>query len=371
MRLRSATLEELDLPLRSPFVTSFGVERRRSLLLLRLTDRSGEVGYGECVAAAHPLYSYENVGTARLILERYLLPAVLNDPRSEPGRLPSVFRWIRGHSMAKAAVEMALWDLAARRRGASLTRLLGGRRTTIEVGVSVGIARTPAELVRQVHKFVEAGYRRVKLKIAPGQDEAYVRKVRKEFPGLTLWVDGNQAYKTQAGRALRSWAERWEIEQVEQPFSERALESHARLQRNAPFRVCLDESIVDRESLSDAMDRRALEAVNVKPGRLGGHGPAREIAEKARRSGVFAWVGGMLETGVGRAHNVALAALSPFNLPGDISASDRYFATEIIDPPFELGPGSTLSVPSAPGIGVELVERAVKRFRRTRWTGRP
>jgi len=364
MRVRSARLEELELDLVEPFETSFGVERRRRLLLLSLEGESGETGVAECVAARDPLYSSEAVATARWLIEAYLLPAVLGEETPDPAAFRSRVRALKGHPMAKATVEMALWDLFARERRTSLSRLLGGRRRRVEVGVSVGIQPTVPALVRRVGRYLEEGYRRIKLKVRPGWDAEPVTAVRREFPDARIWVDANQAYAPQDLPAIRRWAARAGVEQVEQPFAERELEAHARLNRAGRFRVCLDESVVDRPSLDEAIERKALSSLNVKPGRVGGLGISRELERRTAAAGIPAWVGGMLETGVGRAHALALATLPNFRLPADLSASRRYYRTEIIERPFELGPGSTLEVPRGLGIGVALDERGVRRARR-------
>jgi O-succinylbenzoate synthase len=362
--VRRVQLDELELPLVEPFETSFGVEHRRRFLLLQIESEDGEVGLGECVATEHPLYSSESVATARWMIETYLLPLLWKE-----GALPpEVFRaraqtW-RGHPMAKAAVEMALWDLQARRHRRSLSRELGGRRRRVEVGVSVGIQPTVPGLVRRVGGYLGAGYRRIKIKVRPGWDEAPVQALRREFPDVRLWVDANQAYPPSAVRRIRAWATRYGVEQVEQPFPEHALAAHAALVRRARFRVCLDESITDPPALEAALEMHALTSLNVKAGRVGGLGVGRELGVRAEAVGLPAWVGGMLETGIGRAHNVALASVAPFTFPADLSASDRYYRNDIVEPAFELGPGSTLAVPLGRGIGVALAESVVRRYRR-------
>ncbi len=366
MEIRRAWLDELEIPLVEPFETSFGTERKRRFLIVRLEDRNGEAGFGECVAADAPLYSSESVTTARWMLSRYLLPSLVRTVDTGPAKFRTSAQSFRGHPMAKASVEMALWDLHAKQRHRSLAHELGGVRARVAVGVSVGIQPSIPALVRRVGRFLEDGYRRVKLKVRPGWDEAPVRAVRREYPGLRLWVDANQGYRPAAGPAIRRWATRWGVEQVEQPFADRELRAHTRLQRGARFRVCLDESIVDAPSLEEALTLRALRSLNVKPGRVGGLAAGGELAQRARRAGVPAWVGGMLESGIGRAHNLALASLGVFALPGDISASRRYYREDIVDPPFELGPRSTLAVPRGPGIGVVPAERAYRKFLRRR-----
>jgi o-succinylbenzoate synthase len=362
MPLARARLDELEVPLVEPFETSFGRQTRRRILFVSLIDGEGTTGLGECVAAQSQGYSRETVGSARWAIRRLLLPALRRASIDTPVSARKRFAVVPRHRMAKAAVEMALWDLSARRRGRSLASLLGGHRSRVEVGVSVGIQRTIPKLVRRVGGYLEDGYRRVKLKVKPRWDERPVAAVRRAFPDVRLWVDANQAYPAPAAGRLRRWAERWNVEQVEQPFPARALASHARLQTGAPFRVCLDESVVDRSSLAAAVDYRALSSLNIKPGRVGGLGEAVELAHAASRARLAVWAGGMLETGVGRAHGVALASRSEFNLPADLSASDRYYAEDLIDRPFELAPGSTLRVPRGLGIGVEVDGRLWRRW---------
>jgi len=364
MRVRSATLEELELPLVEPFETSFGVETTRRFLLLRLESADGLVGYGECAAATEPLYSGESIDTAREVLLRHLLPPVVHAPSITADGFRSAVARFRANRMAKATVETALMDLEGKQQRRSVADLLGGGRARIEVGVSVGIQPTVAALVRRVGAYLDSGYRRVKLKVRPGWDARPLRVVRQAYPDIELWVDANQAYPTRAVERIQEWAERYHVAQVEQPFPERAIRAHARLARDAQFRVCLDESIVDEASLEDALEARALSSLNVKTARVGGVVPGRALAQRAARDRVPAWVGGMLESGVGRAHNVQLASLPVFTLPGDLSASDRYYAREIVEPPFVLGPGSTLAVPNRPGIGVEVDPVAVRRARR-------
>lgn len=366
MKLRLARLDELELELVEPFETSFGVERKRRFLLLRLETTDGLIGYGECVASVDPLYSSESVATAREMLARYFLPAVLNAPAVNPTAFRKEATRFRGQFMAKAAVEAALVDLSAQAERRSVARYLGGRRTRVEVGVSVGIQRTVPSLVRRVGQYLEDGYRRVKLKVRPGWDATPVAAVRRAYPDVELWVDANQAYRTTQLDRIRSWAEKYRVAQVEQPFDERAIAAHAALARGARFRVCLDESIVDEPSLDDALEAQAITSLNVKTGRVGGVLTGRALARRAARAHVPAWVGGMLESGIGRALNVHLATLPPFTLPGDISASHRYYREDLIDPPFDLGPGSTLSVPKGPGIGVRVIERRLRRS--VRWS---
>ncbi len=353
-----------------PFETSFGVEKKRRFLLVRLETTDGLEGYGECVASTEPLYSSETTATAREMLSRRFLPLLVRMRSPTLEKFSDATDSYRGQRMAKAAVETALVDLAAQGEGVSVSRFLGGHRRRVEVGVSVGIQPTIPALVRRVGRYLDDGYRRVKLKVRPGWDAAPVAAVRRAYPDLELWVDANQAYPTEAQKRIRVWAEKYRVSQVEQPFPERAIRAHAELARGARFRVCLDESIIDRVSLDDALAAGALTSLNVKTGRVGGLEVGRALARRAARAGVPSWVGGMLESGIGRAHNVHLASLPPFTLPADLSASERYYRQDLIERPFELGPGSTLEVPAGPGLGVRVREEALRRARRASRTFR-
>ena len=371
MHVASVRLDEMELLLVEPFETSFGVERHRRFLLVHVTTRSGEEGWGECAAAVDPLYSSESIATARWMISERLIPLLFRLRSLSPETFLREAERFRGHPMAKAAVELALHDARARVEGTSLSRALGGRRSRVRVGVSVGIQPTVPKLVDRVGRYLDAGYGRIKLKVRPGWDALPVGAVRREFPDIEIWVDANQAYPVRAGKEIRRWAERYRVAQVEQPFRERAIRAHAELARGAPFRVCLDESIVDASSLDDALDAHALTSLNVKVARVGGLSVGAALAQRAARERVPSWIGGMLESGIGRAHNVALASTAPFVLPADLSASDRYYHEDLTDPPFVLGPGSTLEVPRGPGIGVEVVERTLRRHRKASRTFRP
>ena len=371
MRLKSVRLDEVELPLVEPFETSFGVEHRRHFLLLRAESWDGSEGWGECAAAVDPLYSSESVATARWILSERLIPLALRLPRATPEAFSRASARFRGNRMAKAALETALQDLRAREAGHSLARALGGHRPRVRVGVSVGIQPTVPKLVRRVGRYLEEGYGRVKLKVRPGWDSRPIAAVRREYPDLDLWVDANQAYPPSAAPSIAAWAEKYAVAQVEQPFPERSIRAHAALALGAKFRVCLDESVVDLPSLEDALAAEAVTSLNVKVARVGGLEVGLALALRGAQAGVPSWVGGMLESGVGRAHNVALASTLPFVLSSDLSATARYYREDLTDPPFVLGPHSTLEVPRGPGIGVEVVERVLRKHRRESRTFRP
>ena len=371
MRLSSVRLDEVELPLVEPFETSFGVEQNRRFLLVHVESKDGLEGWGECAAAVDPLYSSESIATARWILAERLIPLVFRLPDPTPEVFLQAASRFRGNRMAKAALEIALQDLHARAAGVSVAKALGSRRSRVSVGVSVGIQPTVPQLVERVGRYLEDGYRRIKLKVRPGWDSVPVGAVRKEYPDVELWVDANQAYPPIAVAEIRSWAEKYGVAQVEQPFAERSIRTHARLARGAAFRVCLDESVVDEASLDDALAARAVTSLNVKVARVGGLATGLALAQRAEREHIPSWVGGMLESGIGRAHNVALASAPPFSLSSDLSASDRYYTEDLTDPPFVLGPDSTLEVPRGPGIGVEVVGRVLRQHRRATRTYRP
>jgi O-succinylbenzoate synthase len=340
MKIESFELTRIQLPLVTPFRTSFGVQTVRDVLLVFARTTDGVTGYGECVALADPVYSEEYVDGAEQVIARYLAPAVLaggDVTAADVARLTSGFV---GNRMAKAAVEMAVLDAELRTAGMSLTSYLGGVRSTVEVGVSVGITATVAELVDVVRGHVEEGYRRVKLKIQPGFDLEPVAAVREAF-----------------GPALLTQLDAFDLLLVEQPFDHDDIELHARLAERMRTPVCLDESLTSAKTTAAAIRAGACEIANIKPGRVGGYLEARRVHDVAQALDVPVWCGGMLETGVGRAANLALASLPGFTLPGDISGSARYYR-EDITPPFVARDGR-MAVPTGPGIGVEVDEERV------------
>ena len=357
MKIESFELTRIQLPLVTPFRTSFGVQTVRDVLLVFARTTDGVTGYGECVALADPVYSEEYVDGAEQVIARYLAPAVLaggDVTAADVARLTSGFV---GNRMAKAAVEMAVLDAELRTAGMSLTSYLGGVRSTVEVGVSVGITATVAELVDVVRGHVEEGYRRVKLKFQPGFDLVPVAAVREAFgPDLLLQVDANTAYRAD-GLALLTQLDAFDLLLVEQPFDHDDIELHARLAERMRTPVCLDESLTSAKTTAAAIRAGACEIANIKPGRVGGYLEARRVHDVAQALDVPVWCGGMLETGVGRAANLALASLPGFTLPGDISGSARYYR-EDITPPFVARDGR-MAVPTGPGIGVEVDEKRV------------
>ena len=366
MKIDRITLYHLRMPLRSPFETSFGRIDTRDCLLVEAFSE-GLVGYGECAADRDPGYSYETSATAWHVLSEFIIPSILNQELEGPQDFLRQTVSVRGHPMAKAGLEMALWDLQGKRLGRSLRQMLGGVREKVDVGVSVGIQDSAEALVKVVEGYLAQGYRRIKLKIKPGRDIAEARLVRSAFPGVRLQVDANSAYALENASALLPLDD-LELLLIEQPLAEDDLWDHHRLQTQFETPICLDESILSRRHARQALEMGACRVINIKAGRVGGLSEALAIHDLCRSQGVPVWCGGMLETGVGRASNLALASLPGFTLPGDISATDRYYAEDITTQRFTLNADSTIDVPDAPGLGVSLDHEALERVTLARMT---
>jgi O-succinylbenzoate synthase len=366
VRIESVDLRLLRLPLARFFETSFGRSYDRTFVLVTVHD-AGTEGWGECVADAHPYYSAESADTAWHVLERYLVPWLLGVEIAHPRDVWPLLKQVRGHRMAKAAIEMAVWDLYARQRGEPLARVLGGTRSAIASGVSIGIQDSVEELLERIAIERAAGYQRIKIKIKPGWDVDVVARVRETFDALPLMVDANAAYTlADADRLARLDA--FDLMMIEQPLDEEDVHEHAQLQARLRTPICLDESIGSPAVARAAIDWSACRIVNIKPGRLGGFAESIETHQVCQRAGVPVWHGGMLESGIGRAHNIHLASLPNFSLPGDIAASRRYYRDDLIDPPIEIGPDGTIPVPTGPGIGVSIVLERVERATERRVT---
>ncbi|MGW1018754.1 o-succinylbenzoate synthase [Streptomyces niveus] len=349
MRIERVELRRVSLPLVSPFRTSLGIEYERSALVVRVTTPDGE-GWGECVAGADASYSSEYVEGAEDVLLRHLVPPLLSAESVTAAAVAPLLAGVKGHRMAKAALETAVLDAELRSYGMSFAAGLGAVADRVPSGVSVGIMDSVPEVADAVAGYLAQGYRRIKLKIEPGWDLAPVRAVRERFgDDILLQVDANAAY-TRADVRHLAQLDAFDLLLIEQPLDEEDLLGHAALARSLRTPICLDESVVSARSAADAIALGACHIVNVKPGRVGGYLDARRIHDVCAASGIPVWCGGMLETGLGRAGNAALAALPNFTLPGDISASDRYYATDITEP-FVLRDGH-LAVPSGPGLGV-------------------
>jgi o-succinylbenzoate synthase len=349
MRLRQITLREIHLRLLSPFETSFGKSDLRRILLLE-ADVDGAIGWGESTAGENPFYSYETVETAWHILRDHAWPMMKGREFASAADVWDLLAPIRGHSMAKAALETAIWDAEAKQKNLPLAKLLGGTRAEIPCGVSIGIQPTIAALIEKVAKELAAGYQRIKIKIKPGLDLEPVRALRQRFPQIRLMVDANSAYRLEDAPLLKQ-LDAFYLIMIEQPLGWDDIYSHSALQRQLDTPICLDECIHDVEHARAAIDIGACRIINIKLGRVGGHTPARGIHHLCQSKSVPVWCGGMLESGIGRAHNIAMSSLSNFSLPGDVSASRRYWDEDIIEPEVEVSPQGAIRVPTAPGIG--------------------
>lgn len=360
MKIEQITLHLIRMPLVAPFETSFGRETERECILITLRA-DGLTGYGECVADADPGYSYETTGTAWHIIHDFIAPLILGRDVVDPADFQRRVEGIRGHNLAKAGVEMAIWDLIGKRDGKSLRELFGGRHDKVQVGVSIGIQASPSVMVQTVERFLADGYRRVKLKIKPGRDVDDTVAVRSAYPDLRLQVDANSAYTLETAEALRPLDD-LNLLLIEQPLFEDDIWDHRLLQATMKTPICLDESVISLRHARYALEMEACRIINIKAGRVGGLSQGLAIHDLCRANGIPVWCGGMLETGVGRASNLALASLPGFTLPGDISASDRYYTRDITNERFTLNADSTIDVPTAPGLGVSIDQQALKAF---------
>ena len=354
MKLEAVELRRIQLPLVAPFETSFGVQTERDVLLVKAITDAGE-GWGECVAGEEPTYSSEYVDGAQHVLIHHLLPRLWGRELGAAD-VAALLHPVHGHNMAKAAIEMALLDAELRAAGRSFGEFFGAVREAVDCGVSVGIQPSVAELVRVVGGYLDQGYRRIKLKIKPGWDLEPVRAVRERFGDVPLQVDANTAYTLTDARHL-SELDPFGLLLIEQPMREELVFAHAEMAKVVRTPICLDESIHTYQAAADAIAIGACSIVNIKAGRVGGFLEARRVHDVCAAHGVPVWCGGMLETGGGRAANLALAALPNFTLPGDTSASDRYWRRELITEPFVLEPRGVVRVPSGPGLGVTVDEQ--------------
>jgi O-succinylbenzoate synthase len=359
MNIALIELREIRLRLVHFFETSFGRTIERRIMLVRVEDRDGAEGWGECTAGEGPFYSEEWIDSAWEATRGFLAPLVLGREAESAAAIGGLMRRVRGNRMAKAAIETACWDAEAKRLGVPLWRHLGGVQPEIACGVSIGIQDSHEALLEKIERELAAGYQRIKIKIKPGWDREVVERVRARFPDTPLMVDANSAYTLDDLPLLRALDE-YGLMMIEQPLAYDDREDHAVLQRQLRTPVCLDESIRSAEDARKAIELGACRVVNVKLGRVGGHAEAGRVEAVCRRGGVPVWCGGMLEAGIGRAHNIALATLRGFTLPGDVSASARYWAEDIIEPPVTVTPQGTIVAPGAPGIGFEVRRERVR-----------
>ena len=363
MRIERIELRLLRLPLVRFFETSFGRIHDRTFVIVTV-EQDGACGVGECVADASPFYSAETTRTAWHVIADFIAPLVLGRDFPHPADVFGALSVIRGHNMAKAAIEMAAWDLFARQQRRSLAEVLGGNPATIErgiaSGVSIGIQDSLEQLVERVAVEREAGYRRFKIKIKPGWDLDAVDVVRARFGEIPLMVDANAAYQLSDAQHLAQ-LDPYELMMIEQPLDYDDIRDHATLQARIHTPICLDESLHTPRQAEEALASGACRIINIKPGRVGGHAQSIRMHDVAVAHGVPVWHGGMLESGIGRAHNIHLSTLPGFTLPGDVAASRRYFSPDLIDPEIEVRSDGTIEVPSGPGIGVHVVGERVER----------
>ena len=352
MKIDAIDIRELKLELKHPFETSFGRVSHQHFLILTVTV-DGIPGWSECVADEEPSYSYETVITARHIIEDFIAPTVFRHEFNHPDEVFPALSRIRGHNMAKAAVEMGFWEAYAHHKNSSLSTVLGGVRAEIASGVSIGIKESIEELIDTIGSELDSGYQRIKIKIKPGWDLAVVRAVRERYPETPLMVDANSAYRIKDLQFFKE-LDQLDLMMIEQPLHYEDMWDHAKLQREIETPICLDESIHSVEDARHAIEMGATQVINIKPGRVGGLSASRNIQALAAKSDVPVWCGGMLESGIGRAHNVHLCTLSNFTLPGDVSDSKRYFVEELIEPPVTVSANGTIVVPTKPGIGYHI-----------------
>ena len=346
------------LPLVRPFETSFARIDAREFILAALHD-NGVTGWGECVADADPFYSAECTATAWHVMTKYLVPAMLGRTFPHAAAVSPAWRQVRGHKMAKAALEMAAWDLEARQKSQPLCELLGAPARPIAAGVSIGIQPSVGALLDRVAQELGDGYQRIKIKIKPGWDVVPVAAIRARFETVPLMVDANAAYAPENADTLTALDDH-ALMMIEQPLDYDDLVRHARLQATLETPICLDESIGGPAAARDALDLEACRVINIKPGRMGGFGPSLAVHDIARAAAIPVWHGGMLESGIGRAHNLHLSTLPGFTLPGDVAASRRYFDPDLIDPPITVRADGTIDVPPGPGTGVQPVAERLR-----------
>jgi len=351
--IQSIELREIRLPLVHFFETSFGRTTERRIILARVTDANGGEGWGECTAGEGPFYSNEWTDTAWATLVEFLGPMMLRQEVESAAHVFKLMKPVRGHRMAKATLETACWDLEAKNAGAPLWKHLGGTRSEVACGVSIGIQDTPDALIEKIRKEVDAGYQRIKIKIKPGWDLKIVERVRKEFPEIRLMGDANSAFKL-SDVPLFQQLDQFNLMMLEQPLAHDDIFDHAVLQRQIQTPVCLDESICSPEDACHAIQLESCRIINIKLGRVGGHAEAKRVEQVARDNEIPVWCGGMLESGIGRAHNIAMSTLAGFTLPGDVSASARYWEEDIIEPPVTVSERGTIKAPEAPGIGFSV-----------------
>jgi O-succinylbenzoate synthase len=360
MKIEQIHLREIRMSLKVPFETSFGVTQDRRILLVEVLS-DGVSGWGEVTTGETPSYNAETTDTAWHVISDFIAPIVIGKELGDAAEVEHLLSGIRGHGMAKAGVENAIWDIEAQHRGIPLARLLGGTRDEIPCGVSLGIRENAQSLVHAVEKERRCGYQRIKLKIKPGKDIEFVAAVRKQFPTILLSVDANSAYSLDDVEWLRRLDE-FELLMIEQPLGWDDIYAHSQLQACLRTAICLDECINHVQHAAAAIELGACRIINLKLGRVGGHHGARKVHDYCSQHSVPVWCGGMLESGIGRAHNVAMSTLPNFSLPGDVSASQRYWDEDIVEPEIEVSPQGTIRVPKRAGLGFFVKRKLIDRL---------
>ena len=360
MRIEKVTLRLMEMEMKAPFTTSFGTFKTREFILVEAVDADGTSGWGETVAFNVPFYSEETVKTNWHMLEDYLIPLILHKEIEHPDEVNEIFAPIRKNNMAKAAIEGAIWDVYAKQNNMSLAEALGGKRESIDVGISIGIQDTVEELVEIVRGFVNEGYKRIKVKIKPDWDVEVMRTLRSEFPDTAIMADANSAYSLN-DTALLKQLDEFDLMMIEQPLASDDIIDHAKLQKELSTPICLDESIHSLEDAKKAVELGSTKIINIKIGRVGGLTEAVKIHDYCQENNIPVWCGGMLESGIGRAHNVALTTLPNFTLPGDTASSSRYWEKDLIEPEVVSVDG-LIEVPKAKGIGYKVNLETVDQF---------
>jgi len=360
MKIEAIHLRELHMRLKAPFETSFVVTQDRRILLVEI-NADGTTGWGEITAGETPSYNPETTDTAWHIISDFIAPAAVGKQLKKASDFPALVAGIRGHEMAKAAVENALWDIEAQQKNMPLAKLLGGTRDEIACGVSLGIREDPRALLQRVDDELAHGYQRIKLKIKPGKDVEYVAAVRRTHPYIRLSVDANSAYRLEDADHLRE-LDQYNLLMIEQPLNWDDIYIHSKLQAQIETAICLDECITSSRAATTAIELRACRIINIKLGRVGGHSEAIRVHEVCRAAGIPVWCGGMLEAGIGRAHNIAMSALPGFTLPGDVSASQRYWCEDIIEPEVSVSQQGTIPISQTPGIGYAVRRNLIEKL---------
>jgi o-succinylbenzoate synthase len=360
MKIERVDLIQIRMRLKAPFETSYGRQSELDKLIIKVYTHD-ETAYSECTVGNQPLDSYETLETAKYILKSFIIPSIMGSELRGPDHYWEKIARFRGHPMAKAAMENAIWTLKAMEEGIPLAKCLGGQRDKILSGVSIGIQNSTEELIERIASYLSQGYPKVKIKIKPGKDVNTIEEVRHHFPDITLMVDANNAFSLNHMETLEAM-DQFNLLMIEQPLGHDDMVDHSRLQAKLETPICLDESINSPSAARVAAALHACRIINIKQGRVGGLTQALEVHNIAQANGMGVWCGGMLETGIGRAVNVAIATLPNFIYPSDISASDRYWERDLIDPPFAINPDGTIDVPSEPGLGVKVNEAVLDRF---------